>query len=473
MTVVLGILWLAAIAVSGHALSGSLGVMGGLAARLWHVGAAVLLGLGASSAGFGVVAMTTGVRPGALAAKDLLLLFIAVWWMRRHRGDVRVGRAAPAGPALRWWWLLGGMVCVSVFAWSAYFRALPDVDWDAWMIWNLRARFLAHAPHDLARAFAPSLAFSHTDYPLLVPGLVTTAWLFVGTEALWAPAVVSNVIALACVCVVSGAVARLRGDVAGALAGVTLLGAPFYVGQAAAQCADVPVSAFVVLSASLLVRPVGGQLGEARDRLAVAIAGTAAALAAWTKNEGSLFFLAGCLALLFTSRAEPPAEVGGTAIWTRLRRLACFAGGASPVLLLLVWFKWSLPVQNDLVAASSLESVVSRVTDFERHVRIAGAMAVEPFTVGKWNGLPVVLAAAAVWLRLGGRRTGARLPGVWFATVLTGFFAVYVLTPQGLEWHLVTSLDRLYVQLWPLMVLAAFVAMGEADQRASPPDGVG
>ena len=353
--------------------------------------------------------------------------------------------------------LLGLVVCVAILAWVAHFRALPDVDWDAWMIWNMRARFLAGAPGDLARAFAPSLAFSHTDYPLLVPGVVTTAWLLVGTDALWAPAVVSNGIALACVCVVSGGLARLRGGTAGAVAGVTLLGAPFYVGQSAAQCADVPISAFVALSASLLALGVSEDPRAGRERVTFSMAGTAASLAAWTKNEGLLFVLAGGLALALVDLRQARPE-------RRPHRLGWFFAGSSPVLLLLAWFKWSLAAQNDLVAASSLDSAISRAMDIDRYVRIAGAMASEPFTVGKWNGLPVVLAGAAAWLRIGALPTGARLPGVWVATVLAGFFAVYVLTPHGLDWHLVTSLDRLYVQLWPLAVLAAFLAMGDPDE---------
>jgi hypothetical protein len=36
--------------------------------------------------------------------------------------------------------------------------------------------------------------------------------------------------------------------------------------------------------------------------------------------------------------------------------------------------------------------------------------------------------------------------------MLAGYFAVYVITPNDLSWHLATSLDRLFVQIWPLSV---------------------
>ena len=259
-------------------------------------------------------------------------------------------------------------------------------------------------------------------------------------------------------CVVSGGLARLRGGTAGAVAGVTLLGAPFYVGQSAAQCADVPVSAFVALSASLLALAVSEDRHAGRERVTLALAGAAASLAAWTKNEGLLFVLAGGLALVLVDHRQARLEA-------RLRRLGWFLVGSSPVLVAARLVQ--VVVRRSRTTSSrpaSLDSVMSRVTDIGRYLRVAGAMATEPFTVGKWNGLPIVLAGATAWLRIGGLPTAARLPALWLATVLAGFFAVYVLTPHGLDWHLVTSLDRLYVQLWPLAVLAAFLAMGDPDE---------
>ena len=40
-----------------------------------------------------------------------------------------------------------------------------------------------------------------------------------------------------------------------------------------------------------------------------------------------------------------------------------------------------------------------------------------------------------------------------------GYFAVYIITPNDLTWQLQTSLSRLYVQLWPIFLLAVFAAM--------------
>jgi hypothetical protein len=51
-----------------------------------------------------------------------------------------------------------------------------------------------------------------------------------------------------------------------------------------------------------------------------------------------------------------------------------------------------------------------------------------------------------------------------------GYFGVYVLTQNDLVWQLQTSLDRLLVQIWPVLVLTAMVALRvpEAAVLAEP-----
>ena len=38
------------------------------------------------------------------------------------------------------------------------------------------------------------------------------------------------------------------------------------------------------------------------------------------------------------------------------------------------------------------------------------------------------------------------------ALTLVGYFLIYVITPFDLTWHLATSLDRLCLQVWPMIV---------------------
>jgi hypothetical protein len=49
--------------------------------------------------------------------------------------------------------------------------------------------------------------------------------------------------------------------------------------------------------------------------------------------------------------------------------------------------------------------------------------------------------------------------------MLAGYFLVYVITPYDLEWHLNTSLSRLFVQLWPSFLFCFFLKVEGPDKE--------
>ncbi len=50
--------------------------------------------------------------------------------------------------------------------------------------------------------------------------------------------------------------------------------------------------------------------------------------------------------------------------------------------------------------------------------------------------------------------------------MLGGFALVYVVTPNPLDWQVATSFERLFTQLWPTVVWAAFQMSGSAPLGA-------
>jgi hypothetical protein len=51
--------------------------------------------------------------------------------------------------------------------------------------------------------------------------------------------------------------------------------------------------------------------------------------------------------------------------------------------------------------------------------------------------------------------------------MLAGYFMIYVISPRDLEWHILTSLDRLYSQLWPCFILTFFLIVQTPEQALS------
>jgi hypothetical protein len=49
---------------------------------------------------------------------------------------------------------------------------------------------------------------------------------------------------------------------------------------------------------------------------------------------------------------------------------------------------------------------------------------------------------------------------------LAGYFAVYLITPYDIYWHLRFSLTRLFLQLWPSMIFLFFLAVELPQKNA-------
>ncbi|MFL5308920.1 MAG: glycosyltransferase family 39 protein, partial [Myxococcales bacterium] len=336
MTVVLAA---AAVAISGAAASSFAPVRGAFRGAL-----AALFGVGIWSAGYTVALFAFGADPLVRLAKDALLVAAGtVVLVRRPR---RAAAAATSRDSPRWpaYAVAAAAVLATAFFVEHTIR-YPDGGWDAWAIWNLRARFLARGGAGFRAAFSPEILFwAHRDYPLLVPGAVAQSFLLARSESPWVPAAVSYTFAAAAVALLGAAARELRGAGWGALAALALVSTPCFVGFASNQQADVAVGALLLAACALTAIAI--ERGEPRALLP---AGFAASLAAWTKNEGALYFACLGTALLAT-RWAPPRQ--------RLRAVLRFALGGLPVLAQVAGFKLRVAHESDLFTGASASRIL-------------------------------------------------------------------------------------------------------------------
>ncbi len=52
------------------------------------------------------------------------------------------------------------------------------------------------------------------------------------------------------------------------------------------------------------------------------------------------------------------------------------------------------------------------------------------------------------------------------ALLVAGYAGVYLTTPLALEWHLSTSLGRIFAQVWPTAILVTLTALRPAEATA-------
>lgn len=377
------------------------------------------------------------------------LALIALSLLRLIRGRPIAPRAtAEVRDWTRWLWVpfvLSALAAGSYLV--AYFAREPHGDWDAFSIWNLRARFLYRSGDDWPDTFSPVLF--HTDYPLLVSALVARAWVHAGQESTAGPMAVAILFFGLTAGTLASGLNWLRGGGQGWLAGMVLLVSFPFVHAAGQQYADVPLSFFMLAAVAGLA--IQDQLPMPGWWLTLG-SGVAAGLAAWTKNEGVLF-----VGVLVASRL---AVHGWNRSWRRLvQEGALFAMGLLPAGLALGVLKLGFAPPNDLLAGQG-EATLRRLLDLTRHARVLAAAGQQLWEFGPL--LLVVLAAYA--LLVGQPPEGQRCQHVGFPWLVlclmaAGYYLVYVTTPHDLAWHLSTSLVRLIVQLWPLGLFATFLTV--------------
>jgi hypothetical protein len=443
----------------------------GRASRILDGCLAVGLGLGLASCGFFVAMAILGSSRWAPMIGDLGLLGLAVTILagRRRRSAGAADSARTARPAtpdsggaglLRAAVVLAALAALGAFALASWLR--PHGEWDAWAVWNLRARFLFEGGEHWRDAFSALLAWSRPDHPQMLPALVARGWGYVGRATVVVPAVVALFFTFATVLLVGSAVATGRGEIQGLLAALVLLGSPRFTAHGSAQYADIPLGFF--MAATLVLLWQYDRQGRSHPGT-VALAGTMVGLAAWTKNEGLVFATALALGRL----ALRLAVIG----WRgSLRELGAFAGGAVPVLAVVASFKLALAPPSYMTEDWRLPLLVARLTDGARYAVVGRALGTDLLTLGGW-AVSVLALLAAYALLVGARiepedRAPLAASVVTLALVLAGYVAVYLFLPLELEWHLRASLPRLLLQLWPSWVFVYWLVvrpLGPADRR--------
>lgn len=426
------------------------------------------LGLGLSSCFYFLWLVAGGYRIGFplfCGIEAALVMLLAILSLHKIKGRIGMASQETAGPALSDTRLLPLFFClfltgiaVTIIAIVVLSVKLPHGDWDAWSIWNMRARFLFRDPYYWKNAFSSVMSWSHPDYPLLVPATVARGWGYAGKDILPGPAITALLFSMSTAFLLSSALMTLRSKAQGLLGGSALVAVTYFSVIGASQYADMPTSFFYLAA---MVSIAFYDLSSCEDRRPfLFLAGINAGLAMWTKNEGSLF-----MAALLAARFLAIVPAKGFKVY--MRELAVFFAGAMPLLATFFYFKVSLAPANDLLVSVQAAPLAERLTDPSRYFMIADAF-IKKF--GRF-GYPFLGAIPALFIYAflaGVRVTKENIPSAItsFLTVsfmVAGYFCVYLITPYDLEWHFNTSLNRLIFQLWPITVFSFFMITTEPE----------
>ncbi len=443
---------------------------------LCHLSLAVGVGLGILSCLYFVTMLPAhaGVFVYLDAAIAVVLIALTMFLYQkgllRREGVLRPEENIPLRYRLIFPGLFAGTLISSVVSIAIAFLKEPHGKWDAWVIWNLHARFILRGGEHWQKFLSSGLDWTHPDYPLLAPLSIVRMWKYAGSETLYGPIVLSVLFTLALAGLLVFSLAILRSHPQGYLAGLVLMGSPYFLHMGADRFADIPLAFFFL--ATLVVFFFHDRF-SGRNDYSLMLAGLTAALAAWTKNEGLLFLL--CV---------PPARfawVFRSIGWRRaLYQAGWFVAGALPVLIVMAVFKLQMAPPSDIFSGQGLQPVIERLTDWPRYWQILAAYVrtALTFTQGivdiregfRFNPGVAGVALLGLYLILMGVQTqGQDRPALLTAAtvlilMLAGYFGIYLITPHDLRWHLLTSLNRLFIQLWPGAIFLCFMVARTPEQ---------
>ena len=369
-----------------------------------------------------------------------------MWWGSRISNGISESLAGAKTPSSI---SLIAMVCLLVTlgmigaeCWNHH-RVRSDGWWDAVMIWNVRAKFFVRGTFGLAHDFQVD-PMGHGDYPLMLPLSVSRMWGIEGIEHPSDPLVIQGIMLVSLVMLMVAFVTERAGLVWGATAGLVMMSWPAYGEQLSWQIADIPLSAFLLGTCIALTKA-----SSQREKEAVLwwllMSGFLAASSAWMKNEG---IVAMGIAALIAGFISWRGEMMSTGVIT-------FTQGAGPALLVLGLFKLLYAPTSDLLATRTV-SITELITDPMRHEMIWKFFAYLMWQTACWPVcLLVTLVVVGVMMRWR-ISVGGTMIAMVFVVGLTGsYYLAYLTTPHDLDWHLGTSIHRLALQLWPLVVLGA------------------
>jgi hypothetical protein len=332
----------------------------------------------------------------------------------------------------------------------------PYGEWDAWSIWNVKARYIFRSGEQWIQVLNDSDIGNHPDYPLLLSGSIVRYWQLMGMETQYIPVLLGIIFTFATAGTLVSTLRAISRPTQGYIAGIILLGTPMFLHWGASQYADVPISFYFLLAISSILL-AGFKI--IHEKQAMIICGLACGFASWTKNEGMVFTIC---ALISISVVKILQGYSANAV----KSAVYFLLGLLPMGIILVYFKIFAVPPNEIASAQTLDHFFSTLFSLERYKIIFSELYQRFSQFHHWLYLPLLLI---LYLCLGGIDTKRIRNGNFIVAtfiimgMLFGYFAVYLLTPYALEWHISTSADRLLVHLWPSMLLIAFIAAVDVE----------
>jgi hypothetical protein len=376
----------------------------------------------------------------------------------------------------------------SFFNFIANTNMAPHGNWDAWAIWNLHARFIFRGGANWINVFSDQISWTRAEYPWLLPSMVSRSWFYLNNESPMTSSLFAFIFTFNTPLVLYATLKIIKGHLYALLAIIILFSSRFFLDHGSSQYADIPVGYYLLntiiltyfllvsqskhtprkqksrqfqfgnIHLSILIRRVIKYFKNAEskskgDRILILIMMNLGS-ALFVKNEGLIFLSAFIVVLIVRKLAMTNTRSD------RYNNLLNF----SPLiayLFLNIYVKQQLAPPNYLLDPESTSGILSKVIDIQRHTKVITVFLDRLKTFGnfKYSTISALFILLFISKTKISRKNTQVIILLTLLLILTlvGYYCVFIITPYDLDWHLSSSLKRLYIQLWPSVVFIYFL----------------
>jgi len=396
------------------------------------------IGLGLNSLFYFIYLLFFNYRFGYLVIQVLVLIILVVLVFLRKKDNSNLLKNLKPPNYLQIFFLvvIGAIIILSLNIFYTMTMHRPYGVWDAWAMYNRTARFIFRGGIHWENAFTPELPwYFHADYPPLVALNIASGWNAIGEETLRIPMVIGGAFLFGSAGLLFAGVNAYKTLGQATLAAGALFSISGFIGVGAMQVSDIPISFFILSTGILLYIH-----SRKKQKELFILAGLSAGLAAWTKNEGVLFAIASCIAVLLAYRNNLK-----TTFWW-------FILGLIFPMAIVVFFKIALAPSGDLLPAPSEQ--IYHFINLKRHQIILEKLLGSIKSWMNWG----LLSVYVLFFGISGikKSNSAILAGfIMLILQLLGYYIIFLVTPHSLEWHLL-AFPRILLQITPLFFFFYF-----------------
>ena len=291
---------------------------------------------------------------------------------------------------------------------------------------------------------------SHNDYPLLLPSATARLWSYTGGENFAVNVTIGLLFTFGLVYLLYQAITYFKSEKAAIVVTSVFMILDIFLVNGASQCADIPLAYMYLCTIVCLF------LYFRKERFSyIVLSVLFAALSAWTKNEGLLFF-----ALYLVCAAGYFLSI------KNFKKTGLVALTALVPIVLIVLYKNMSHAANDLIAGFVALKTYNFALDFSRYVVILKTFVSIIFS--RFLILFVLLFLCTKGFRIKEiNRTPFMLSCAIFVLCAAGYFAVYLFSPHDIGWLVENSMDRIIIQILPvfLFLFALNLRIGKPDSN--------